>query len=293
MLTRTDSDGTTRFEWDGFDCIRELAPPTGSAVFDTAQFDTAEFGSSGRTDYYVVNGHQHQLVRDGAAYTVIIDALGSVRLVVDATGTTISTFDYGPWGQLLPSSVDSLPGGMPYAYVGAFGVRWDPNTGLRYMRNRWYEQKLQRFISRDPAGTRKLRSQPVNVYCYADALPTQLVDVTGTEAAPPPYSQGVYIGYRPMTGEAGMIGYHNFIVVDGHSYELLMDGRVHVDEEQYSGPGIHIVHQNDQGLICSEVCLKNAIQDKITHPPGYSLLGGHCFNFVDALLIKCCAQFRQ
>jgi RHS repeat-associated protein len=173
MLTRTDSDGTTRFEWDGFDCIRELAPPTGSAVFDTAQFDSAEFGSSGRTDYYVVNGQLRQLVRDGSAYTVTSDALGSVRLVADEAGTAICSFDYDSWGQLLPSSVDNLSGGMPYRYVGAYGVRWDTNTGLHYMRNRWYSPDLQRFISRDP------EASSTNAYDYAGNNPSKQIDPRG------------------------------------------------------------------------------------------------------------------
>jgi RHS repeat-associated protein len=200
MLTRTDADGTTRFEWDGFDCIRELAPATGSAVFDTAQFDSAEFGSSGRTDYYVVNGQLRQLVRDETVYTVTSDALGCVRLVVDEAGTVVCSFDYEPWGQFLPSSVDDMPGGMPYRYVGAYGCRYDADTGLTHMRARWYDPTLQRFISRDPklfgvasdalpmsphSTTPQGYSSAKNLYAYANNNPATLVDPTGKEAAEP------------------------------------------------------------------------------------------------------------
>lgn len=131
------------------DCVRESAPPTGSAVYDTATYDSSDdFGSGGVTQYYVVNGQLRALVRDNAPFAVTSDALGSVRLVVDTSGTVVSKFDYDAWGHLLASSFDDLPGSMVYRYVGTYGCRWDADTGLTYMRQRWYDGAVtQRFVA--------------------------------------------------------------------------------------------------------------------------------------------------
>ena len=78
----------------------------------------------------------------------------------------------GAWGETLPGGFDNVPGGMPYSFVGALGVRTDADTGLAYMRQRSYDSTLQRFISRDQLHTQ-------NRYEYADGSPTVFVDVDG------------------------------------------------------------------------------------------------------------------
>jgi RHS repeat-associated protein len=40
---------------------------------------------------------------------------------------------------------------QPFKYVGQYGVMVEPN-GLYYMRARYYDPSLGRFISEDPAG---------------------------------------------------------------------------------------------------------------------------------------------
>lgn len=57
---------------------------------------------------------------------------------------------------------------------GALGVRYDSTTGLHYMRARWYDSSVQRFISRDP-----LRSK--NRYEYAGNSPVNFIDPTGLD----------------------------------------------------------------------------------------------------------------
>ena len=58
MLTRTTSSPATtvKFEWDGWDCIREYTAPSGNATYDSPHLDTDVCGSAGVTLYYVVNG---------------------------------------------------------------------------------------------------------------------------------------------------------------------------------------------------------------------------------------------
>ncbi len=91
-------------------------------------------------------------------------------------GKVFLRHDYGAWSETLPGGFDNVPGGMPYGFVGALGVKTDADSGLAYMRQRWYDPLLQRFISRDPIG---LRGGP-NLYSYVGNSPTNAVDPSGT-----------------------------------------------------------------------------------------------------------------
>jgi RHS repeat-associated protein len=73
-------------------------------------------------------------------------------MVTDASGDVVAQLEYGAWGELLDGSIDSVPGGMPYGFVGGLGVRTDALTGLIYMRARHYDPQQARFISKDPIG---------------------------------------------------------------------------------------------------------------------------------------------
>src|SRR5579872_4717130 len=117
------------------------------------------------TRYYVVNGELMAFDRQGTVYQVHSDALTSVRKVTDPTGTVVATYDFDAYGNQLASTSDSIPnGGLQYRFVGALGVRWDADTGMYYMRQRWYDPGLGRFLSKDPMRTK-------NRYAYAGNNP--------------------------------------------------------------------------------------------------------------------------
>jgi RHS repeat-associated protein len=182
MLTRDDGTDVTTFVWDGWDLLSETT-------------------DSVTTDYLVPQGLIHSFIRDGELFVCHADALGSVRMVTDANGDVVAQLEYGAWGELLDGSFDSVPGGMPFGFVGAFGVRTDATTGLLYMRARHYDCTLARFISRDA-----LKS--VNRYEYALSSPLDLVDLSGLEPDTP-------AGGERITGDKPGIwrlngGYHNY-----------------------------------------------------------------------------------
>lgn len=183
MLTRTSGGVTTKFTWDGWNCIRE---DDGTNVIR----------------YYCPQGELFSIERNSTFYQVHTDALGSVRALTDSTGAIAASYTYGPWGETLAAS---HPSGwtLSFLFVGGLGVRFDSTTGLHYMRNRWYDAGLTRFLSRDFVKT-------INPYEYAESNPLDNFDPMGLDT--------VRVWVEPQT-DSNPIGHAWIEVSDesGHS----------------------------------------------------------------------------
>jgi RHS repeat-associated protein len=91
--------------------------------------------------------------------------------MTSATGSVVNNYSYLPFGEKLASSGSVA---NPFTYVGEFGVM-DEGSGLYYMRDRWYNPALGRFVQVDPLGT----AADVNPYRYALNDPLRYVDPSG------------------------------------------------------------------------------------------------------------------
>ena len=67
---------------------------------------------------------------------------------------------------------------IEYLYNGKYGVTTDSN-GLYYMRARYYNQDIKRFINRDVVSGDITNSQSLNRYCYVQGNPVSLTDPFG------------------------------------------------------------------------------------------------------------------
>lgn len=161
MLRRIDGVNSWAFEWDGWDLVRETAPD-GTV-----------------TRYFSPQGELFRFERGNELYSVHFDALNGVRMITDSAARIASEFQYGAFGEVLDSSFDGVPGGFLYRFVGALGCRAEPDFGLIYMRNRWYDPEWGCWVSRD----QRLES---NLYLYAYGSPTNLIDDEGLRGRPAP-----------------------------------------------------------------------------------------------------------
>ncbi|MBE2257088.1 MAG: RHS repeat protein [Ignavibacteria bacterium] len=96
------------------------------------------------------------------------DFRGSVIAITDASQTITHKYQYGAFGEILQrTELDA----NPFKYVGSFGVM-EEGTGLYFMRARYYDAKIGRFISEDPIWD-------INLYPYADNSPMVKIDPKG------------------------------------------------------------------------------------------------------------------
>ncbi|MCC6446957.1 MAG: RHS repeat-associated core domain-containing protein [Armatimonadetes bacterium] len=126
----------------------------------------------------------------------MFDGLGSVVATVSDSGVVQSTKQYDGYGAVRASS-----GGTPtkHKYVGNLGHTSEDETGLIYMRVRYYDPVTGRFESEDP------KRDGVNWYIYANDNPINIVDPNGTEGTMMETGAGSNIA-AIMDNIAGRIG---------------------------------------------------------------------------------------
>ena len=105
------------------------------------------------------------------------DGLGSVIGLTNERGQQKREYTYDAWGNPeVPRG--SLVGENEFGFTGQ---QWDTNTGLVYLRARYYDPETGRFISLDPLGGKMMDTRSLNRYVYAMNNPAFYVDLTGEE----------------------------------------------------------------------------------------------------------------
>jgi RHS repeat-associated protein len=86
----------------------------------------------------------------------------------------VNQYAYDPFGKIL-NQTETIP--QPFKFVGQSGVMTEPN-GFYYMRARYYDPGVGRFISEDPIG---FGGKDVNIFAYVWNNPVMGVDPWGLE----------------------------------------------------------------------------------------------------------------
>ena len=102
------------------------------------------------------------------------DGLGSVRQLVDTTGQVETNCAYDPFG--VP-----MMGGNVYNPYQFTGEAWDADVELLYLRARYYQPEVGRFVTKDPWAGDVWRPSTLSGYTYIDSNPTSYMDPSGLE----------------------------------------------------------------------------------------------------------------
>ena len=123
--------------------------------------------------------------------------IGSTMKLSDGLGNIVAEYTYGPYGELL--SGNKL---TDYLYNGQYGVSTDDN-GLYYMRQRYYNSEIKRFINQDILTGEVGHSQSMNRYAYVEGNPINLMDPFGLS---PEEANGKSIWSMLIHGGLGVVG---------------------------------------------------------------------------------------
>ena len=109
--------------------------------------------------------------RDGAAEYYIKNIHGDVVGVTDESGNVINDYYYDAFGNEQNVTNDN----NPFRYAGEY---YDEESGNLYLRNRYYDSSIGRFITEDPA------KDGLNWYIYCENNPVNFVDPNGQHRQP-------------------------------------------------------------------------------------------------------------
>jgi RHS repeat-associated protein len=142
------------------------------------------------TNYYIYGAGLVYQVTETATTTNTVtyhyDFRGSTVALTDGNGLITDRIEYSAYGSLTYriGSTDT-----PFLFNGRYGVMTDPN-GLLYMRARYYNPYICRFMNADPSGF----AGGLNLYAFANGNPISLIDPFGLGSNEPWYDQwGNYI----------------------------------------------------------------------------------------------------
>ncbi len=176
--------GTTTFKYDPFGRRIQKSGPLGTTNYLYGETDAGrsaanvieEVDNSGNVlARYVPNqslGIDQPLaeLRPGTTSYYEQDGLGSVTTLSTAAGTLANTYTYDSFGNLTASTGSVT---NPFQYTGR---DYDPETGLRYYRARYYSPAFGRFVSEDPIG---FDGGDSNLYRYVWNSPINFRDPFG------------------------------------------------------------------------------------------------------------------
>jgi RHS repeat-associated protein len=166
------SSPTTSYSWDGLDRLTGISGSSNISYTYDAMDNRRSRTENGITVRYVLdinasmtnvlmetdisgnplnyyiyaNGILISRVKpDGSTRYYHYDSRGSTIAMTNETGTMTHKYSYTPYGKVINLQEEDP---NPFRYVGGFGVM-DEGNGLSYMRARYYDQNLGRFISED------------------------------------------------------------------------------------------------------------------------------------------------
>ncbi|MDP2212049.1 MAG: RHS repeat-associated core domain-containing protein [Candidatus Aquicultor sp.] len=111
--------------------------------------------------------------KGGQIYYTHTNHRGDILAITDANQNKVATYSYGPWGELLgqTGSFD-----QPFRYAGYY---FDSETGVYYLKSRYYSPELGRFLTKDTFPGLNADPQSLNLYAYCVGNPIVNVDWDG------------------------------------------------------------------------------------------------------------------
>ena len=126
--------------------------------------------------FYDAQNRPAVVVYNGVTYAYVKSLQGDVIALLDGTGNVVVSYVYDAWGMPIGKSgtlAETLGTLNPFRYRGYV---FDEETGLYYLRSRYYNPEVSRFLNADNYPVR-------NRFEYADNSPICNVDYFGNDTA--------------------------------------------------------------------------------------------------------------
>jgi RHS repeat-associated protein len=220
------------------------------------------------------------------------DALGSTVALTDATGATLTSYTYAPFGD---TAITGSPTASPFQFTG----RENDGTGLYYYRARYCDPVQSRFVSEDPIGL----AGGINTYIYVEGNPLSYTDPLGlkTLQCTKPLN-----ALKDKFGSGFSQFAHDYVPAAYHQYSSVVDkngketcgGQDH-EGSPWRGPGKPSEDSSGVGQ-CKEIepdnnCFEQCLITEWAKPrPTYGIpIGIDCQDYDNDVIKRCRKQCKK
>lgn len=183
LSQKNSNEGTNHFEYDpyGNRTFQQITDNTGNYetqyVWDIINKNIIQEVTAGSNvkSYHIYGlGLEATVSSNGTIRFYHGDTRGNV-VSMSQLGNSIynKTYIYDDFGNVKLLDIGHLPDNNKFTFLGKYGiVEDDREQGLYYIRARYYDAKLGRFLTQDPIWS-------TNLYPYADNNPISNIDING------------------------------------------------------------------------------------------------------------------
>ena len=259
MLTRDKGGVVTEYRWDSQNRLTQVK--VDGDVVVRSIYDA------------FMQGHQLLGVEQGGnLHYYLVDGLANVRLVLDSSGSIVASTVFDEFG--IPEDVSGSADLRPHGYTGGLGVRndWD-SSDLHYMRHRYYDPQLGRWLSADPIGF----AGGLNLYTYVGQNPINASDPSGLDETHQSYLRQFRDRLSRVPGELGeqylyMLHVWSYSTPSGIIENQMMD---HFAADGGTGvEAIRLIVMKGNPSAAAKSALKRALKGSGNHLPEDALLTG-------------------
>lgn len=125
---------------------------------------------------YDAQGRPYSLTYNGATYYYITNLQGDVINLINSNGATVATYEYDPFGRVL-SANGFMAEHNPLRYRGYY---YDTETGFYYLKSRYYDPVVCRFLNSDSLASTGQGFLGYNMFAYCENNPVNSQDGNGT-----------------------------------------------------------------------------------------------------------------
>ncbi|WP_179281586.1 RHS repeat domain-containing protein [Paenibacillus sp. VTT E-133280] len=159
LVNRTEDGVITRYYYDGDQIIAEAKVVNGTPQLVASY----------------IRGNRLEAIQypDGSKAYPVYNGHGDIVELRNGQGALLNSYTYDMWGKITSKKEEVH---NPFRYSGEL---WDDTTNLQYLRARWYDPSLGRFINEDTYEGQINNPLSLNLYTYVENNPQRYFDPTG------------------------------------------------------------------------------------------------------------------
>ena len=219
--SKTIGDNTTKYYYDGDNVINE--------TLNNNNYATNVMG---------LNGYVSRR-QNGTTGYLFKDAHGDVLSIYTSTSNKAADYTYDAWGEIRTKNESSSFENNPLRYYGQY---YDYESDMTYLRARYYDSSIKRFITEDPA------KDGSNWYAYCGNNPVMMFDPSGL-AIYVPENQSIIIDYLNILTR-------DELYIDSNGYVKIKNYGMNTDDRS---AGTELIYQliNNSNICTIKVSNKN------------------------------------